>query len=100
MEKLVRMVQSKYIEGQPPHWQPAARQPALEDTTSSIFTIAKRDLERMSPMEIRDIFRYRHILVTGVDSGRPILFDEDGLEMLGDLDEEVSIQRKSFASHV
>lgn len=51
-------------------------------------------------MEIRDIFRYRHILVTGVDSGRPILFDEDGLEMLGDLDEEVSIQRKSFASHV
>lgn len=100
VEKLVRMVKSKFIGGQPPHWQPAASKTALEDTTSSIFTVTRSEFEQMTPLAIQHIYRYRHILVTGMEGGRPIRFDEDGLQMLGDLDEWVSIQCKSIQAKV
>lgn len=47
----------------------------------------------MSPSQIQEVHRHRHIVVTNVDNGRPIQFNEDGLEMLGDIDAEVQIQR-------
>lgn len=91
------MVKSKFDEeGRPPHWQAAASQPALAGASSSIFVVDRQRFLKMSAMEIRDVHRHRHILVTGVDSGRPTKFDDDGLQMLADLDAEVSIQRMSF----
>lgn len=99
MEKLVRMVESKYVGGRPPHWQQAASQTALEGGTSSIFVVAQRDFVKMDPLEIREVHRHRHILVTDVDSRKPVKFDQDGLGMLADLDDNVSIQRMSLSRY-
>lgn len=96
VEKLVRMVTSKYVDGKPPHWQEGASRTTLGDTTSTIFVVDLRDFLKMTDMEIKEVYRYRHILVTGIQPGRVIKFDEDGLEILADLDDEVSIQRMSL----
>lgn len=47
----------------------------------------------MTALEIQEVHRHRHILVTGVDAGRPVHFDEDGLQILADLDTKVYVQR-------
>lgn len=91
------MVKSKFDEeGRPPHWQEGASQQALSGAPSSIFVVDQQSYLKMSPMEIQDVHRHRHILVTGADSGRLTQFDEDGLQMLADIDAEVSVQRMSF----
>lgn len=95
VEKLVGMVRSKFINGQPPHWQPAASNPDLgPEAVSSIFRVDCRKFNAMTPYQIQHVFRDRHILVTGVDNGRPVSFDAEGLETLADLDEKVSLQCK------
>lgn len=94
VEKAVRMVKSKFDkDGRPPHWQPAASETALGESSSSIFVVDHHRLLKMSPMEIREVHRHRHILVTGVEGGAQIVFDANGLQMLADLDQEVSVQR-------
>lgn len=95
------MVQSKAGgAGHPPHWQPAASQSALSSGCSSIFVVDCNTFKQMSPLQIQEVHRHRHILVTGVDSGRPIQFDEQGLEMLADVDAEVQIQRMYSLSYL
>lgn len=94
VEKLVGMVKDKYDEvGHPPHWQPAASDPTLQEGCSSIFVVDYKSFNKMSPSQIQEVHRDRHILVTGVDSGRPIHFDAEGLQMLSDIDSDVYIQR-------
>lgn len=46
----------------------------------------------MTPAQIQEVHRNRHILVTGVDSGRGVSFDDAGLQTLADLDTKVSVQ--------
>lgn len=88
------MVKSKFgPSGQPPHWEPSASRAELGNGCSSIFVVDCEKFKKMSPMEIQEVHRHRHILVTGVDAGRPIQFDAEGLEMLSDVDAEVQIQR-------
>lgn len=101
VKKLVRMVKSKFDEaGLPPHWQAAASNSALDNASSSIFVVEAERFLRMSAMEIQNVHRYRHILVTGVDSGRLTQFDGEGLQMLADLDAEVWVQRTLFPIHL
>lgn len=57
------------------------------------FVVDYKSFNKMSPSQIQEVHRDRHILVTGVDSGRPIHFDAEGLQMLSDIDSDVYIQR-------
>lgn len=47
----------------------------------------------MDTPTIQRIFRDRHILVTNVPSTGAVAFDREGLQMLADVDELVTIQR-------
>lgn len=98
IEKLVQHIKSRFdSNGQPPHRQPAASQIAFNDH-SAIFVVDLKVLKNMEPAVIQEIHRYRHILVTGVDPGRPVLFDIPGLQKLADIDQEVDIQCISIPS--
>lgn len=93
VRKLVIMVESTFKNGVPLHRQPAASKTEYTGQ-SSIFTIDYKAFSAMQPLDIQGILRYRHILVTGVDPGREIKFDAEGLGILADIDQqEVIIQR-------
>lgn len=47
----------------------------------------------MDTSAIQCIFRHRHILVTKVPSAGTVRFDREGLQMLADVEELVTIQR-------
>lgn len=86
VQKLSRMVQSRYDEdGRPPHRQPAAYDRAY-NAHSDIFSVDCKTWNAMSPKEMHNIHRYRHILVTKVDAGKQMEFNADGLGMLADVD--------------
>lgn len=94
VQNIVNIVRSKFdSNGQPPHRQPAAKDPALgPNHTSSIFVIDSKGYNSMPATQKQAIFRHRHILVTGVDNGQRMHFDQAGLETLADLDSPVSLQ--------
>lgn len=94
IQNIVNIVRSTFdSNGQPPHRQPAAKDPALgTHHASSIFVTDRKAFNAMPSAQKQPIFRDRHILVTGLDSGQRILFDEAGLETLEELDTPVSLQ--------
>lgn len=93
--QMVEIVESRFIDGRPPHFQPAAYRESYDGTTD-IFVIDKKDFEKMSTSKIQAIHRHRHILVTGNNTGRPVHFNVEGLQKLADVDSEVYVQRMSL----
>lgn len=94
VEKLVRMVRSGFdANGQPPHRQlPATATTVGPETNSMFFRVDCKTYNSMTATQKQEIIRDRNIIVTGVDHGRHIEFDADGLETLADLDAKVSFQ--------
>lgn len=82
-------------DGVPPHRLPAASLETVGGKTSqsSIFRVEYSRFITMDTPTIQRIFRDRHILVTNVPSTGAVAFDREGLQMLADVDELVTIQR-------
>jgi hypothetical protein len=49
------------------------------------FVISADEFSRLSAMEVHEIFKHRHIVVTGACSPEDVKFDRDGLMSLGSL---------------
>ena len=60
-----------------------AYDPTSQDV-SSIFVIKSADFKKMKSRDIREVFRYHHILVLGVETEK-MEFDLEGLSSLGSL---------------
>ena len=55
----------------------------LDNPTSSVFYITNHEhFESLPAQEVQNIFRFQHIIVTGVPLGRTMEFDRQGLETL------------------
>lgn len=96
LTKIAGMLQDMYEDGLPRHWNEASSDPILHEGASSLFRIDCKKFNQMSPSQIQEVHRHRHLLVTGLDSGRQVNFDADGLQMLADIDAEVFIQRMNI----
>lgn len=94
LQNVVDIVRSGFdSNGQPPHRQPAASEPALgNDHASSIFVVNHKEFNVMPSAQKQAIFRHRHILVRGIEPEHRTQFDATGLEALEDLDSPVSLQ--------
>lgn len=97
VRKIAAMVENRFKDGKPPHHQPEASQRTYH-AGSDIFTVDCKAFNAMELSEIHEIHRDRHLLVRGVDPGRPTKFDEEGLQKLRDIDAPVQIQRKWLKS--
>ena len=78
-------VKKMYYEGKPLHHLPSTRSIELEPNSSSVFVVEHADFVKMAPQVIQDIFRLRHILVTGC-AHEDNAFDEESLSMVADID--------------
>lgn len=89
VEKLSGMAEERFDEhGRPPHRQPAAHDKAYTGA-SDIFSVDCKVWNAMPPKEMHAIHRHRHVLITGVDVGKTVEFDAEGLAMLADVDSHV-----------
>ena len=62
-------VEAGYIDGRPPHHHPSARERSYDPENpppSCIFVCKSEDLNTISSEDIQEVYRHRHILVTGV----------------------------------
>ncbi|KZP25476.1 hypothetical protein FIBSPDRAFT_887999 [Athelia psychrophila] len=85
VQQLATLVEQRFDkQGCPPHWQPAAYEKVYTGQ-SDIFSVDHKEWDAMSDMEMHTIHRDHHILVTGVDIGKPINFDVVGLAMVTDI---------------
>lgn len=75
---------------------PAASQLTFDDKASSIFRVEHSEFVKMDSRTIQEIFRDRHILVVNVPSPGIVRFDEEGFQMLSDIDREVTVQCSSI----
>jgi hypothetical protein len=85
IEGLKSSIERLYENGKPLHHLPSARSIVYDSTdpkTSSIFVVDKKTFGMMTASEIQSIFRYRHILVHGVDTDG-MQFDLEGLSTVG-----------------
>lgn len=84
----------------PLHLHQSATQPYLPTNAdlsniSCVFRVAYDDLRIMDKTTVRNIFRRRHILVTGTPLLEDWLWNEECMSLLGPLDKYVPVQSKS-----
>jgi len=79
------MVERNYCDGVPPHQLPEARETKCSNQRSHLFVTTPDMLGRLTPVQIQDIFRHRHILVTG-EHPSDSTFDREALSRLGSLE--------------
>ncbi|MDT7543775.1 MAG: hypothetical protein QOE33_3688 [Acidobacteriota bacterium] len=82
---LQQNIESGYVDGKPLHHLPSARSVKHLPDASSVFVVEHADFIAMTPGNIQNIFRDRHILVTGVPQEEQH-FDEESLSIFGDID--------------
>jgi hypothetical protein len=88
------LVKDCYIEGRPRHHLPAARDPAptTPSTLKSIFFVVTwQDFMALSDMQIQDIFRVRHIVVTDIPA-QEYEWNRKTLTKLGSLKQQREVQ--------
>jgi hypothetical protein len=88
-------VESRFINGVPPHRSPSARSVEYNPNGSSIYIVDWTEFQTLAPRQVQDIFRHRHILLRNapVERGE---FTLEGLEMLGSVTRQVSLQGPSY----
>jgi hypothetical protein len=85
LTEVVAMVESCYVNGAPPHMLPSAREINYNPGgLSCIYVTDWTDFKVLSPSQIQEIFRHRHILVLNAPV-ETVMFDREGLETLGSL---------------
>jgi hypothetical protein len=89
LRDLQKNIESLYVNGQPLHHLPSARlvefDPEASSEFSLIFVVDYAQFVQLDPLVIQDIFRKRHILITGIPYEKES-FDEDSLSIFGDID--------------
>ena len=76
---------SSYVNDKPLHHLPRASSVDFNPAASSVFVVDHARFMKMDPMVIQNVFRERHILITGVPHEQQEL-NEDSLSMFGDID--------------
>lgn len=95
IQEILTSVESDYIDGRPLYHQPEARERGLSPNTSQFFMTTYNDWCDMGPRVAQEIFRDRHIVVTGVQVPKR-QFDLDSLERLGNLDQPREMQGRFY----
>lgn len=98
LKDIQRSVERLYVKGRPLHHLESARTVQYDPTStnvSSIFVVWANLFKDLSPEDIQNILRYRHILVLGVEV-EEMYFDLAGLSSLGSLTRPRSIQGESL----
>ena len=84
----------------PRYHHPSARDPLCQDASaSSIFVVEYEDFSTLDPFLVQEIFRHRHILVTGVPHEN-MEFNEHGLSYLGSIYRPIEIQGEAMSLNV
>jgi hypothetical protein len=94
LKDIIEMVEKAYVDGVPLHHLLPARSRNFDPLASSIFIIPWAEFMKMPNVEIQQIFRHRHILVTGTPTD-PMNFDEEGLSTLAPLHQKNVFQGES-----
>jgi hypothetical protein len=90
-----KSVKSLFKNGQPLHHLISAKSREYDPASSKFFVTNNEELDQMSPQEVQDIFRHRHILVPGKSSGKK--FDRAALRFLGSMTQKRTIQGECCA---
>jgi hypothetical protein len=94
----VENVERGFVGGLPPHHLPEAQEILYTNQKSRIFITTPAKLRQLTPRVIQEIFRHRHILITGLDHP-PIQFNRDELSRLGSLNCPRDIQGLWLLKH-
>jgi len=82
---MIENVERGYYQGCPPHHLPEAQDRHYTNQRSRIFVTSPSSLRDLSARSIQEIFRFRHILVTGAKAPNS-RFDRYALSRLGSLE--------------
>jgi len=85
LKETMENVEQGYCEGCPPHHLPEAHDHHYTDQRSRIFITSSSSFRELSARDIQEIFRFRHILLTGADAPNS-RFDRYALSRLGSLE--------------
>ena len=88
------MVEEEYVNQVPKHRLPTARSQTLHPDASVIFVTTWTEFMTMTSLEIQEVFRRRHILITDTPIST-LNFDEEGLSTLAPLHQECVFQGES-----
>jgi hypothetical protein len=104
-QEIQHQVQKGFIDNQPPHLLESARGPydPKDDKQSSVYVVTHAEFQQKSTKEVQEIFRHRHILITGAFGvSSTAAFNEETISDFADLGNHVEIQGgywfDSFAS--
>jgi hypothetical protein len=92
-----KSVKGLYHESKPLHHLPSARSREYSPGASEFFVTTDEELKAMSPQEVQDIMRHRHILVPGKPTGKK--FDRATLRSIGSLSQKRHIQGEYHMVH-
>ena len=93
MTKMQQAVEGLFRDGTPLHHLPEARKKYAVPGASSIFVVDYKDLKNYMDFELQEIFRDRHILITGAPNEEQE-FGLEALENLGSMHVNRCIQGK------
>ena len=99
MQQMQDAVEGLFRDGTPLHHLPEARKEYADPGASSVFVVDYKDLRNYLDIELQEIFRDRHILITGVPHDDQE-FGLEALESLGGMDVNRCIQGESLKFHV
>ena len=91
LNEIQNNILSHFVDGLPPHRHPSALRREYDPEASSIFVCKWDDFRQYKASDVQEIFRHRHILVRN-GPVETVDFDLEGLEILGSLSAEVSLQ--------
>jgi hypothetical protein len=91
VSSIFRSTKSLYRHGRPLHHLSSARSRKYDHEASIFFVTTAAEFTQFSAREVQEIFRHRHIVVTG-PAPRDFQFDRAGLSMLGCLTTPRDIQ--------
>jgi hypothetical protein len=97
-----KSVEASYVNGKPRHHLESARSTMYDPkdpTMSSIFVVDAETFQKMDGETIREVFRRRHILVTGVET-EDMDFDLEGLSTMGSLIRTRQMQGEYMILHL
>ena len=84
LRRTMEIVERNYKDNLPPHHLPEAQKITFSNQCSRIFVTNPKKLHKLTPTQVQDIFRHRHILIVGLESPNS-RFDREALSRLGSL---------------
>ena len=79
----MKRIERRYIDDHPPHHHPSA-QNIDGPHGSAIYITTHQKAALLTPLQVQEIFRHRHIVITGEEQPNS-QFDREALSKLGSL---------------